>query len=90
MFTEKELKNIDREYFKVIAVSTFAVTLESRNTRHQWHLISKECRTGMSCEVHHRHDPSKPWHPQWGSKRFPDVLDDIRWHDEFAQKKETR
>lgn len=82
MFTKKDIDNIDHTYFKVIASSPFAVTLESINTHHLWHLILRDEKTG-SCEVYHRHKTTDPWHRQWGSKAFAKAIAAIKEHDQF-------
>ncbi len=38
MFTQKDLRNIDRSYFRVISAGCFGVTLQSKNTSHCWHI----------------------------------------------------
>lgn len=84
MFTNKDISNIDREYFKIIATSPFAITIESEaTTHHQWHLISKQQGKCESCEVYHRHKSADPWHRQWAGRKYPNVFDDIKEHDRF-------
>lgn len=87
MFTQKVIDSIDRQYFKVLVTSPFAVTLESVTTGHQWHLIAKDGSTVTFCEVYHRHSQSDPWHHQWDSKKFPGVLDLIKEHDAYQMEK---
>ena len=38
MFTQKELNAIDPIYFSIIALHGSAVTLQSNNTGHCWHM----------------------------------------------------
>lgn len=83
MFTNKDINNIDKGYFKVIAASPFAITLESLNTSHQWHLILKNESKCQSCEVYHRHKTSDSWHRQWGSKAFSKAIEAIKEHDGY-------
>ena len=42
MFTAKELKNIDAGYFSVIASGGCTLTIQSKNTRHCWHILLQE------------------------------------------------
>lgn len=83
MFTNNDIAGIDRSYFEVLSSSPFALTLRSKPTSHEWHLVMKSVNDGRSCEVYHRHKQSHSWHPQWGSKHFPEVLDAIKEHDRF-------
>lgn len=82
MITNKDIEKLDTTYFNVLYSSPFAVTLQSKNTGHQWHLILRDEKTG-SCEIYHRHKQTDSWHRQWGSKAFQKAIDAIKEHDRF-------
>lgn len=89
MFTQKDINSIDSSYFDVLASSPFSVTLRSRPTSHEWHLILKSEAKCKPCEVYHRHKETSPWHCQWGSKAFPKALAAIKEHDQFQMRGRT-
>lgn len=89
MFTQKDINSIDSTYFDVLTSSPFAITLRSKPTAHEWHLILKNESRCQSCEVYHRHKETDSWHRQWGSKAFLKVLDAIKEHDRFQMSGRT-
>lgn len=82
MFTRRDIDGIDTGYFEILQTSPFALTLRSRCTGHEWHLIVRDNQWN-ACEIYHRHNASKPWHRQWGSKTLHNALAAIREHDTF-------
>ena len=53
MFTQKELNAIDPIYFSIIALHGSAVTLQSNNTGHCWHILLEEYPRFRSCRIYH-------------------------------------
>ena len=49
MFTPKELNAIDPVYFSIIALHGSAVTLQSNNTGHCWHILLEEYPRFRNC-----------------------------------------
>ena len=62
MFTQKEVNSIDLEYFCIIQLGGYAVTIKSKNTRHCWHIVSQSYKTHSSCQVYHTHQENTPYH----------------------------
>lgn len=83
MFSRQDIDSIDRTYFDVLYSTNFALTLRSKCTGHQWHLIAREGSGWTSCEVYHRHSEADPWHRQWGGKRLNAAIIAIKDHDRF-------
>ena len=42
MFNSEDLKYLDPQYFSIIAMDAFNVTIMSRNTGHYWYLHNPE------------------------------------------------
>lgn len=55
MFNTKDLKCLDPNYFCIIAVDDYDVTIISRNTGHYWYLHNLECPGEGSVVIFHRH-----------------------------------
>ena len=51
MFTPKELNAIDPVYFSIIALHGSAVTLQSSNTGHCWHILLEEYPTPATAGI---------------------------------------
>lgn len=83
MFSQRDIDNLDRGYFEVLYATSFAITLRSGCTGHEWHLIAREGRGWTSCEVYHRHKQSDPWHRQWGGKTLDRAISAIKDHDKY-------
>lgn len=81
MFTRKEISTIDREYFRVIRETCYYVTLQSRNTKHCWHIESLEGNGWRSCRIHHTHHEGTPYHPQTSAPNLIRAQQKIKEHD---------
>ena len=96
MFIIEELKNIDRTYFNVIHTGCFCVTLQSKNTKHCWHILHQQYPTFTSCKIWHKHKQSDPFHVQGNASTLGQALDKIQEHDYYhlyvrsAKKKKGR
>lgn len=64
MFSIVELKNIDHTYFNVIHTGCYCVTLQSKNTKHYWHILRQQYPTFTSCKIWHKHKQSDSFHEQ--------------------------
>ena len=73
MFTPKELNAIDPVYFSIIALHGSAVTLQSNNTGHCWHILLEEYPRFRSCRIYHTHHRGTPYHNTGMELRFPAV-----------------
>ena len=85
MFTAKELKMIGRNYFRVLDMDDSAITLESKNTRHCWHIFRPENEYQQTRHViiHHKHENQTEYHRHGYSKTFEDAIEQIKRHDNY-------
>lgn len=83
MFANKDVGSIDVNYFRIVTTSPFALTLQSKNTGHFWHLVYREANGHETCSVYHKHKETDSWHTQWGSKTLPRAIEAIKEHDWF-------
>ena len=62
MFSNEELKSLDRKYFAIIAADEYDVTVMSLNTGHYWYIHNPEYPGKGSCIIFHKHKASHPYH----------------------------
>ena len=55
MFSERELKGLDRGYFNIIMANDYDLTLMSKNTGHYWYLHNPEYPEEGTVIIFHRH-----------------------------------
>ncbi len=56
MFTCNELKNINHTYFNILHGGCYSVTLQSKNTKHYWHILHQQYPAFTSCKIYHKHN----------------------------------
>lgn len=81
MFTLEQIKKIDKSYFRIIGSNQFSITLQSKNTGHEWHILASDLRSSSSCIVEHRHYHADSFHFHG---RYPSLLitiENIQSHD---------
>ena len=83
MFAMKELQQIDRTYFNIINAGCYSVTLQSKNTKHYWHILHQQYRTFATCKIQHKHKESDAFHEQCSAPTLKDALDRIKEHDSY-------
>lgn len=83
MFTQKEVNSIDLEYFCIIQLGGYAVTIKSKNTRHCWHIVSQSYKTHSSCQVYHTHQENTPYHRHGNAGSLQAAIRMIQNHDEY-------
>lgn len=83
MFSMNDYHKINQTYFKIINANGYALTLRSRNTRHEWH-ITEQSYNNRTCsyELLHRH-PNRCYHRQGQFKSFSGVIKYIQKHDKY-------
>ena len=82
MFSKEELK-IDSNYFDIIELSSFCVTLRSKNTGHYWHIENADGNNYRSCKIYHRHNTSDSYHLHGHAATFSGCISAIKEHDRF-------
>lgn len=84
MFRKKDFKQIDKEYFNIIRLSEFAITIQSKNTHHYWH-ITHSVPHGFV--VQHRYEEFGLYHRQCSVKKLRTAFDKIKYHDNYILSK---
>lgn len=88
MFTRSEINDLDRHYFDILGTSPFAITLRSRNTGHEWHILMSEGTGWQSCRILHRHRHSDSWHKHPSEPTLNDAVAVIQRHDRYQMRKD--
>lgn len=89
MFTQKELKHIDKSYFRVLTAGCYGVTLQSRNTRHCWYIASEEHGRYRSCRIYHTHHKGTAMHEHGHGRTLGSCMEQIKSHDVYQLKKDA-
>ena len=79
MFTTKDFSVIPRDYFIILNQGAFSVTLQSKCTKHCWHLIPY----GAGYDLMHKHHMEDKYHYQTSFGNLFDAILDIVDHDEY-------
>ena len=90
MFTCKDLGQIDRNYFIVIQTTSYAITIQSINTGHYWHIIHEVGKNYTTCQISHKHHASDVWHLQCNRHTLILALDEIKAHDKHHLQRTAR
>ncbi len=83
MITKEELREVAGGYFEVLQTGAFAVTLQSKNTGHYWHLLEREYPTFRHFAIYHKHNVSDEYHAQGTARNLAAAVSEIRSHDKF-------
>ncbi len=83
MINKKEIDLIDRNYFNVLQAGGFAISLQSANTKHFWHLILEEYPTFRHFKVYHKHNWADEYHSHRDEPNLKTALLHIMEHDAF-------
>lgn len=83
MFTQKELDSIDLEYFRIIQLGGYAVTIKSKNTRHCWHIVSQSYKNYSSCQIYHTHQEHTPYHLHGKAGSLQAAIQVVQNHDTY-------
>ena len=66
MFTAEELQTIDSDYFRMIVLDPYDLTIQSKCTGHYWYLHSTGYPSDGSCIIFHKHRYQHPYHQHGG------------------------
>lgn len=87
MFSAEELNSLDRNYFNVIAVNEYDVTIMSRNTGHYWYLHNPEYPDAGTVIIFHSHHADKKgqvrYHLHGRANTLRQAVRSIRGHDRW-------
>lgn len=88
MFTTKDFKQIDKEYFGVITKTGYHIILKSKNSGHTWDIYCQESGRGRSLVISHKHNDFEPFHVQrkYHPKSVEEAQQMIMKHDKWHLK----
>ena len=89
MFTQKELRRIDKSYFRVISSGCYGVTLQSKNTSHCWHIASEDYGRFQTCRIFHTHHRNTPMHEHGHGRTLGSCMEQIKSHDAYQLAKDA-
>lgn len=81
MFRTEDLKCVDSDYFNIIAVDDYDVTIMSRNTGHYWYLHNPEYQGKMI--IFHKHKFSHLYHQHGRANTLRQAVRGIKSHDKW-------
>lgn len=83
MFCKNDLNQIDNQYFKVLHCGCYSVDLQSKNTKHYWHIEHEVLPTVAHCVIYHRHNNISPYHKHGYAANLEISILKIKSHDKF-------
>ena len=83
MFQSKEINDIDLTYFNVIQATCYCITLQSKNTKHYWHILHQEYWDFKSCKIYHNHHANSCYHEHGHAPTLQKAITQIKSHDTF-------
>lgn len=79
----KEVNMIDEEYFSVLFIDEYDITIKSNNTKHVWNLHCVDNSGNIEVILFHKHHLSDQYHLQMKCKSVPHAIKVIKAHDLF-------
>lgn len=83
MFDANELKCIDTQYFNIITVTDYDLTIMSKNTGHYWYLHCTGVPGDAASIIFHKHKYSHPYHQHGRGNSLKQALQSIQSHDRW-------
>ncbi len=83
MISKKERLMFDAAYFNILLNNGFAISVQSKNTKHYWHIIEEEFDSFRHFKLYHKHNRLDEFHRHRDKKNMAAVVDEIKSHDEF-------
>lgn len=71
------------DYFTVLDSSLFRLTVRSKNTGHEWHILEQEYNNKKFYSFSHRHSANTPFHKHGHAPSLEDVARQIKEHDTY-------
>ena len=83
MFTEKEIKKVDQQYFRIVSASAYGITLQSKNTKHYWYILDQDYPHFSSCLIYHSHHGRINYHQHGHAPDLMKAVESIIGHDKY-------
>lgn len=83
MFSTAELKVLDPEYFSIIRMDDYDVSVMSKNTRHYWYIHNTGYADESNVVVFHRHKSAHPYHLHMRADSLKQAVRSIKGHDRW-------
>lgn len=89
MFTQKELSQIDHDYFMVKSAGCYGVTLLSKCTKHCWYITNEDYGSFHTCTIFHTHHEGTSMHEHGHGRNLHSCIRQIQSHDEYQLRKDA-
>ena len=83
MFTAEELQTIDSDYFRMIVLDPYDLTIQSKCTGPYWYLHSTGYPSDGSCIIFHKHRYQHPYHQHGRARTLRQAVKSIKDHDVY-------
>lgn len=85
MFEKSEIKQIDKDYFKIIQATAYHIIIKSKNTKHTWDIYCRDGDGFRSLVISHKHKDEQPFHEQamMHPRTVIEAQELIKEHDNF-------
>ena len=84
MFQQKDLSCVIKDdYFNIIAINAYCITVQSKNTKHYWHIEHEEFPSFQHCIIYHNHWKNMQYHKHGHSGSLDKAILKIKEHDKF-------
>ena len=83
MFTIADINSLDSQYFDILGTSPYSVTLRSKCTGHEWHILFTQGQGWQSCRIYHRHHHYDDWHFHGAKPNLRIAVSSIQEHDDY-------
>jgi len=83
LFNTEDLKCLDSQYFNIILIDDYDVTIQSRNTGHWWYIHNTGYPTDGATIIFHRHRGNQPYHNHGKANTLRQAVRGIKSHDKW-------
>lgn len=84
VWTKKDQRQIEEQYFKVIKITDRYCEIMSLNTEHCW-IIYKSILNSGTIVLYHKHSLRHPYyHKHWEASSVVQIISSIKNHDKYV------
>lgn len=87
MITKKEINAINKSYFNILQSNSFAIYIQSRNTKHYWGILLSKYPTFRNFQILHKHHNHNPYHRHSNAANIEAAINHIKAHDKYHIKR---
>lgn len=90
MFTQDDFDMIDTSYFRIIRQNEYAISIQSLNTEHCWHILIQPSYYGPLLHIYHTHHIYMPYHSHARVRSLKRAIRIIQGHDRYQIRKDKK